>query len=96
MTLNNESAELNSHRIDGFGLREVFGGFLSSCWLGVRKPCRLIFERALGIAHAEPRRSLFIDDRDQNLAPAAALGFATLHFTGAEELERALAERGLL
>lgn len=96
MTLNNESAELNTHRIDKFGLRPLFLAFLSSCWLGVRKPCREIYQRALGIAEADARRVLFIDDREQNLAPAAALGFQTLLFRDAGELERALHERGLL
>ena len=96
MTLNNEADELNRHRIESFGLRGLFSGFLSSCWLGVRKPSRLIFERALGIAQAEAERVLFVDDREQNLAPARALGFQTLHFTGAEGLERSLGERGLL
>lgn len=96
MTLNNESAELNLHRIESFGLRPIFSSFLSSCWLGVRKPSRRIFERALGIAQAEPERTLFIDDRDQNLAPARALGFQTALFTGPESLERELVARGLL
>jgi putative hydrolase of the HAD superfamily len=96
MTLNNEAEELNRHRIESFGLRELFSGFLSSCWLGVRKPSRLMFERALGIAQAEAGRVLLVDDREQNLAPAKALGYRVLHFTGAEELERSLGELGLL
>lgn len=96
MTLNNEPAELNEHRIELFGLRGIFSAFLSSCWLGVRKPLRLIFERARGIAQADPPRALFIDDREQNLVPARALGFQVLLFTGAAELERELARRGLL
>src|SRR5215216_2827972 len=40
MTFNNESAELNLHRIEAFGLRPIFSAFLSSCWLGARKPAR--------------------------------------------------------
>jgi putative hydrolase of the HAD superfamily len=96
MTLNNESEELNVHRIERFGLRPVFSAFLSSCWLGVRKPSRLIFQRALGISQAEPGRSLFIDDRDQNLVPARQLGFHTLLFTDAGSLRQALVSMGLL
>jgi len=96
MTLNNEALELNVHRIEHFGLRDVFSAFLSSCWLGVRKPSRLIFQRALGISQAEPGRVLFIDDRDQNLVPARQMGFETLLFTDAGALRQALASRGLL
>jgi putative hydrolase of the HAD superfamily len=93
MTFNNESEELNRHRIEAFGLKGLFSAFLSSCWLGARKPSRLMFERALGIADVRPGRVLLIDDREQNLAPARALGFQTLLYTGAAELERSL--RGL-
>ncbi|HEX7182909.1 MAG TPA: HAD family phosphatase [Thermoanaerobaculia bacterium] len=96
MTLNNESAELNLHRIERFGLRPLFSAFLTSCWLGVRKPSRAIFERALGIAQAEAGRVLFVDDRDQNLVPAHAMGFQTLHFTDAAALEKALQDFRLL
>jgi putative hydrolase of the HAD superfamily len=96
MTLNNEALELNVHRIETFGLRDLFAAFLSSCWLGVRKPGHEIFRRALGIAAASPPEVLFIDDREQNLAPARALGFDTVHFTGAAALEAELARRGLL
>jgi putative hydrolase of the HAD superfamily len=96
MTLNNESEELNRHRIDTFGLNDLFTAFLSSCWLGVRKPSRVMFERALGIAEAKPERVLFVDDREQNLAPARAMGFQTLHYMGAAELEKSLGELGLI
>ena len=94
MTLNNESDELNRHRIEKFGIADLFEAFLSSCWLGVRKPTRRFYARALGIAQADPRASLFIDDREQNLAPARALGIVPLLFTSADvlrsDLERVL------
>ena len=37
-TLNNESRELNLHRIQKFGLRHYFSVFFTSCYLGVTKP----------------------------------------------------------
>lgn len=96
MTLNNESEALNLHRLERFGLRDIFTAFLSSCWLGVRKPSHLFFKRALAIAQAEPARALFIDDREQNLAPARAAGMATILYTDSVELGRELGERELL
>ena len=96
MTMNNESAVLNVYRIEHFGLKEIFPTFLSSCWLGVRKPSRTFFERGLGIAQAEASASLLIDDRDQNLAPAAALGMHTLRYENPESLARELARYGVL
>ena len=86
MTLNNESDELNRYRIHKFRISEIFEAFLSSCWLGVRKPTRQFYSRALGIAQADPQRSLFIDDRQQNLAAAGALGLQVILFTSAEQL----------
>jgi len=86
MTLNNEAEELNVHRIEAFGISQIFEAFLSSCWLGVRKPIRRFYHRALGIAHAEPASSLFIDDRQQNLTPARALGMNVIHFKSAAQL----------
>ncbi len=96
MTLNNEADELNRHRIAKFGLEGLFSAFLSSCWLGVRKPSRMIFERALAIAGAEAANVLFIDDRQQNLVPAAAAGWETHHFIDAAGLRRDLEEWGIL
>ena len=86
MTLNNESEELNVHRIEKFGISEVFEAFLSSCWLGVRKPIRRFYYKALGIAHSAPSGSLFIDDRQQNLTPASSLGMNVIHFKSATQL----------
>ena len=96
MTMNNESAVLNVYRIEHFGLKEIFPTFLSSCWLGVRKPQRAFFERGLGIAQADPGSSLLIDDRDQNVAPAAALGMHTILYESPEALARELAQYGVL
>jgi putative hydrolase of the HAD superfamily len=95
MTMNNESAGLNVYRIERFGLKPIFQTFLSSCWLGCRKPQRKFFENGLAIAQAAPDASLLIDDRDQNLAPAAALGMHTIHFTDPESLARELAHFGV-
>ena len=86
MTLNNEADELNRHRIAKFGISGIFEAFLSSCWLGVRKPTQRFYSRALAIAQADPRTSLFIDDRTQNIAPARALGMTAILFQSSEQL----------
>jgi putative hydrolase of the HAD superfamily len=86
MTLNNESDELNRHRIAKFGISQIFEAFLSSCWLGVRKPTQKFYERGLGIAQANPETSLFVDDRQQNLTPAANLGMSCIQFTSVTQL----------
>jgi putative hydrolase of the HAD superfamily len=95
MTINNESAELNQHRLEQFGLRDIFIAFFSSCWVGVLKPARRIYEVALAMSQAEPEGSVFIDDREQNLEPARALGMRTIRFTDALRLRQELAGLGV-
>jgi putative hydrolase of the HAD superfamily len=95
MTLNNESAELNVHRLRTFGLLPLFTAFFSSCWVGAVKPARRIYEVARDMSQAEPARSVFIDDRPQNLTPAAALGMKTILFEDAVQLRRDLAALGV-
>lgn len=95
-TLNNESEALNVHRIEAFSLAAIFPVFFSSCWLGVRKPTQEIYTRALGMSQAYPSRTLFIDDRVQNLTPAASLGMKTIQFQSAEQLRKDLKALGLL
>lgn len=95
MTLNNESAELNVHRIQYFGLADIFATFFSSCWMGSSKPSRRIYEMALTMCQAKPEQSLFIDDRAQNLPPARALGMHTIHYISADQLTSELAALGI-
>jgi putative hydrolase of the HAD superfamily len=85
-TLNNECAELNTYRIERFGLADIFPTFFTSCWLGTRKPTHDIYVRVLGMTQADPSRTVFIDDRVQNLRPAEALGMRTIHFRDAGQL----------
>ncbi len=86
-TLNNESRELNLHRIEKFGLRNYFYAFFSSCYLGVSKPHPEIYRLALDIAQRQPEESVFIDDRSLNLECARRLGLHTIQFLNAEQLE---------
>ncbi|HKT60953.1 MAG TPA: HAD family phosphatase [Gemmatimonadales bacterium] len=95
MTINNESAELNQHRIECFGLKDIFTAFFSSCWVGVLKPARRIYEVALGMAQARPGESVFIDDRERNLEPARVLGMRTIAFSGVGRLREELAGMGV-
>jgi putative hydrolase of the HAD superfamily len=95
MTINNESAELNAYRLRHFGLAGLFTAFFSSCWLGVAKPSRRIYELALAMAQAEAGAAVLIDDREQNLPPARALGMHAIRFTTADGLRRDLAAFGV-
>jgi len=95
MTLNNESDELNRYRIEKFGLDGIFDAFLSSCWLGLRKPTAAFYQRALDIAQAKPATSVFIDDREQNIIPAKNLGMHVIQYQSATQLKAELRKLGI-
>jgi putative hydrolase of the HAD superfamily len=95
VTLNNESHELNEYRIKKFGLGDIFSIFLSSCYLGVRKPDEKIYRLALGITHRSPAESVFIDDRDINLEAATRLGMRVVHYRNPKQLVSDLARLGV-
>jgi putative hydrolase of the HAD superfamily len=90
--LNNEARETNEYRFQKFGLRRYFKVAFSSCYVGLRKPDVAIYRRALDILGSDPQRTLFIDDRQENVEGAVAAGMRAVRFTGAEalrgELER--------
>lgn len=77
-TINNESRELNLYRIEHYGLHQIFRLFVSSCFVGLRKPESGIYRLAVEITHMNPEECAFIDDRSINLECAAALGMHTI------------------
>jgi putative hydrolase of the HAD superfamily len=88
--LNNEARATNEYRFDRFGLRNSLDVALSSCYLGLRKPEPAIYRRALDILGTPAQRILFIDDRVENAAAAAAAGMKTIRFEGAGKLRNQL------
>ena len=88
--LNNEARETNDYRFSKFGLREYFTVALSSCYLGLRKPEPAIYRRAIDILGGPAERILFIDDRQENVAGAAAVGMRAIRFEDADTLCRQL------
>lgn len=94
-TLNNESRELNLYRIEHFELRKQFSLFMSSSFLGVKKPEDEMFRLALDLTQREPEECLFIDDRQINLECAARLRLQTLHFKNAQQVEKDLHNLGI-
>lgn len=95
-TLNNESLEVNRYRIERFGLRSLFSLFLSSCFLGMRKPNAAVYELALRVTQTQAGDAVIIDDREENLEPARRLGLHTVHCQGsAKELMQGLEDLGV-
>jgi len=94
-TINNEILELNSYRLEKFGLRAIFPVFFSSCFLGLRKPDEAIYRAVLQITQRNAGECIFIDDREVNLECPREMGFNTILFQGADQLRSQLHELGV-
>jgi len=94
-TINNESKELNLFRIQTFALREIFSLFVSSCFVGLRKPEDAIYRLALDITQRPAEESCFIDDRPLNLDSAARLGMHVIQMENAQQLRQQLQKLGV-
>ncbi|MFZ0815514.1 MAG: HAD family phosphatase [Candidatus Sulfotelmatobacter sp.] len=94
-TINNESRELNLQRIEKFGLRNIFRLFISSCFVGLRKPESGIYRMAIEITQINPEACCFIDDRAANLEGAAKLGMRTIQMQTLEQLRGELEKLGV-
>jgi putative hydrolase of the HAD superfamily len=94
-TLNNESRELNLHRIERFALRRIFRLFVSSCFVGLRKPESGIYRLAIEITQINPEECCFIDDRALNLECAAKLGMRTIQMQTFGQLREELGKLGV-
>lgn len=72
-------------------------GFDQCLWshaLGMAKPDPAIYVKAAEALHTAPAGILFLDDREENIRAAAAVGMQTLHYTGHAAFEHEMRERG--
>jgi putative hydrolase of the HAD superfamily len=95
--LSNAPGELATE-IAGLPVAAHFGHLIFSCQLKLAKPDPRCYSRALAQLGADPDEVIFIDDRDENVAAAAAMGLSSVHFTSPDEtraaVTRLLAEHG--
>jgi putative hydrolase of the HAD superfamily len=94
-TINNEILELNTYRIEKFGLRSIFPVFFSSCFLEIRKPDQAIYQLALRVSQRTAEECIFIDDREINLECPRELRMETILYQSAAQLRDALAQHGI-
>ena len=77
-------------------LESWFDVTIVSCEVGVAKPDPRIYRICIARLGVDPMKSLFVDDRVENVEAAAQLGIQTLHFTGDHSVDelRALVLKG--
>ena len=94
-TINNESRELNAYRIQQFGLARTFDLFVSSCFVGIRKPDERIYRLALDLTQRPAEECCFMDDRPVNIEAAAKTGMQTVLVKDPQQLRQDLQALGV-
>lgn len=95
LAVSNEGRELTLHRIRAFRLDTLFDGFISSCFVHLRKPDADIYRMALDVAQSAPEQTLYIDDRAMFVDVAVSLGLRGVQHTDLAATQAALAALGL-
>jgi putative hydrolase of the HAD superfamily len=94
-TINNESRELNEYRIETFRLADIFDLFVTSCYVGIRKPDERVFRLALDLSHHAADECCFLDDRPENIEGAGKLGFHTVLVRNSQQMQQELQSLGV-
>lgn len=90
VAVNNEAREINEYRIKQFMLHSLFDAFISSCYVGLRKPDTDIFRLACDLAGVEPQKAIFIDDRQMFVEVAEKTGLNAIRFNDIEDVNKRL------
>jgi 2-haloacid dehalogenase len=93
--LTNWSAELFEHALAEYGFLHWFDGRVVSGEEGINKPEPEVYKRLLQRFSVDPGTTLFIDDKDYNVAAAMSLGMDGIIFESPEQLRTELLKRGL-
>ena len=88
--LSNHAKEWLEHCEEKFNFHELFDTRVYSYDVGASKPDLRMYQAVLAQLKTTADKCLFIDDSDINTGAAEALGFRTIVFTTASELERDL------
>jgi putative hydrolase of the HAD superfamily len=81
--------------VAGMPVAALFEHCAFSCFLRSAKPEPECYRAVLALLGTGPAEVIFVDDRPENIAAAAALGIRGVHFTGAGQARAALAQRGV-
>lgn len=95
IVVSNEARELNAYRIDKFKLGGFVDAFVSSCFVGIRKPDPDIFRLALDIAQASPEQIVYLENTAMHVEVAARFGIRGILHTDFESTRSKFTEFGL-
>lgn len=95
IVVSNEARELNAHRIQKFRLNEFVDAFISSCYVGFRKPDADIFRLSLDVAQVTAEQVLYIENTQMFVQIAEGLGIRGIWHTDYQSTREKLASFGL-
>jgi putative hydrolase of the HAD superfamily len=86
--LSNSGPEVMARVRERWRLDARFDAVVISCEVGVSKPVPRIYQLCLDRLGLPAPETLFVDDRADNIEGAARVGLRTLHWEGADALDR--------
>ncbi len=95
VVVSNEARELNAYRIRKFRLDLFVDAFISSCYVGLRKPDKDIFRLALDISQAKPEQIVYIENTSMFVQIAQSMGIQSILHTDYKSTCAQLASFGL-
>jgi putative hydrolase of the HAD superfamily len=95
IAVSNESRELNAHRIHKFKLNDFVDSFISSCYVGLRKPDADIFRLALDITQIPVEQVVYIENTQMFVKIAEGLNIRSIWHTDYKSTREKLASFGL-
>ena len=95
VVVSNESRAVNAYRIRTFHLDRLVDTFISSCFVGMRKPDANIFRLALDLAQTAPEQAIFIDNTAMFVEIAERFGIHGVLHVDYESTRAKLASFGL-
>lgn len=86
----NEGKVFTKYKVEGSGIMQYLSKVIASYLLREVKPSPLFFKKMLGILGIKSDECIFIDDTQENIDAAKALGIKSFLFTNVPQLERDL------
>ncbi len=95
VVVSNEGRELNEYRIHTFKLDRFVDYFISSCYVGLRKPDANIFRVALDTVRVPAKQVVYLENTRMFVEVAEGLGIRSILHTDANSTRAKLASLGL-
>jgi putative hydrolase of the HAD superfamily len=93
--LSNEGRELNAHRIRAFKLDALADLFVSSCFVGLRKPDPALFRLAVDLAQTPVERIVYLENTPMFVRAAKMQGIRSILHKDLGSTRAALSAAGL-